>query len=195
MSALEQAFKEFDSAFSTDTERLATFDTIIGMFKKVALAAFYGGYFEINGKTKIYPVDIEFYLYDERAGDEEEVQWMKDYNMYHYGEGVPYFPKEGSLHPHRSGVDVTFENEDKQYRASFLIRAYRNGTDHKKETHPTYLREEMFGEASFSGKGLNIVWIDAPEADSKEPIIKRRVNLNGKNKETDKKEWRFVKAE
>lgn len=195
MSVLEQAFKDFDSAFSTDTKRLATYETIIEMFKRVAMVAFYGGYFEINGKTRIFPVDIEFYLYDERAGDEEEVQWMKDYNMYHYGEGVPYFPKEGSLHPHRSGVDVTFENEDKQYRASFLIRAYRNGTDHKKETHPTYLREEMFGEASFSGKGLNIVWIDDPEANVKEPIIKHRVNLNGKNKEADKKEWRFVKAE
>ena len=74
MNALEQAFKEFDSAFSTDTERLATYDTIIGMFKKVAIAAFYGGYFEINGKTKIYPVDIEFYLYDERAGELEAIE-------------------------------------------------------------------------------------------------------------------------
>ena len=115
--------------------------------------------------------------------------------MYHYGENVPYFPKAGSLHPHRSGVDVTFENEDKEYRASFLIRAYRNGPKGEKETHPTYLREEMFGEASFSGKGLCIKWVDKPSGEVVDPDVKARFRLKGKDKEADKKPWRFIKKE
>jgi len=190
MKTLTEAFAEFDSKFSTKEYRLATVDTIVDLFREVAEVAFYGGYFLINGETKIYPEDIEFYIYGEWPGDPD---WMKDYNMYHYGKGVPYFPKEGSLHPHRSGVDVAFENEEKGYRASFLIRAYRNGTDGKKETHPTYLREEMFGEASFAGEGLRIVWVNDPAEVVVLPAVKRRVNLNGKNKEPDTKMWRFVK--
>lgn len=189
---LENAFKEFDVKFSTQQTRLATFDSISELFNKIAIVVFYGGYFLINGKTKIYPLDIEFYLYGERKDDPE---WMQDYNMYHHGKDVPYFPKEGSLHPHNSGVDVTFENEEKEYRASFLIRAYRNNTDKKKETHPTYLREEMFGEASFSGNGLNIIWVDEATDRIKEPITETRFRLNGKNKKPDTKKWRYIKVD
>ncbi|MCR4602242.1 MAG: hypothetical protein K5683_01740 [Prevotella sp.] len=46
---------------------------------------------------------------------------------------LPYFPM-GSLNPHTSGIDVTFENPQAQYRASFLIREYEvdygNGERH-----------------------------------------------------------------
>ena len=37
---------------------------------------------------------------------------------------IPYFPV-GSLNPHTSGIDITFENPDKKYRASCLIREYQ----------------------------------------------------------------------
>ena len=69
--------------------RNASENTIQEMFAEIAVPALSGGYFLANN-TKIYPVDIEFYLYGERKGD------------------APW-------------VDITFENEKEEYRASFLI--------------------------------------------------------------------------
>ena len=37
---------------------------------------------------------------------------------------IPYFPF-GSLNPHSSGIDITFEKPEKRYRASCLIREYQ----------------------------------------------------------------------
>ena len=38
-------------------------------------------------------------------------------------DGLPYY-SIGSLNPHTSGIDITFENSEKHYRASCLIREY-----------------------------------------------------------------------
>ena len=148
------------------------------------------GYFLINGKTRIYPVEIEFYLYGERKDDPE---WMKDYNMYHKGKNVPYFPKEGSIFPHRSGVDFTFENEEEEYRASFLIRAYKSSPNDTVEKHPTYFWEEMFGENTIAGGGLNIVWVDETAPKYHGVTQDTRVNLNRKNAIKDPMPWRFTR--
>lgn len=159
-------------------------------FAEIAMAAIYGGYFLVNGKKRIYLTDIEFYLYGEKDNDPD---WMKDFNMYHKGKNVPYFPKEGSLYPHRSGVDFTFENEDEKYRASFLIRAYKTSLDEKEETHPTYLWEDMFGECTCAKGGLNIVWVDEP-IDCRLGVRQdKRVRLNRRNGQQDNNPWRFIK--
>ena len=69
----------------------------------------------------IYLRIVEFY-YHEEDGD------VKDLIMYHRnnytvaGE-IPYF-KCLSFNSHDTGVDITFENEQKKIRASVLIRAY-----------------------------------------------------------------------
>lgn len=89
------------------------------------------GYFLVNKEYIIDLGAIELY-YHEEEGE------IKDHVMYHINErlpkkykeiikqdgGYPYF-KLGSFNLHTSGVDVTFENEDNKYRASFLIRSYR----------------------------------------------------------------------
>ena len=129
MTKLSQAFLAFDP-------RDLSMETIEQKFAGIADIVMNEGYFLVNGETKIFPVDIEFYLYGERADDPD---WMKDFNMYHKGKNVPYFPPEGSVFPHRSGVDITFENEAEEYRASFLIRAYKTSEHEETETHPTYL--------------------------------------------------------
>lgn len=54
--------------------RNANENTIQGMFAEVAVPALSGGYFLVNNDTRIYPMDIEFYLYGERK---EEEPWMK----------------------------------------------------------------------------------------------------------------------
>jgi len=82
---------------------------------------------------EIHPTAIELYYHEE--GDDR----FKDPIMYHTDDrkkaehldffqkrgidSIPYFPI-GSFHPHTSGIDITFENPDLKYRASFLIREY-----------------------------------------------------------------------
>lgn len=109
------------------------------------------------------------------------------------GKKVPYFPKEGSLCPHRSGVDYTFENEDEEYRASFLIRGYRTSFDGKPEDHPTYLWEDMFGECKCAKGGLKIKWVNEPVDDSLGVHQEDRVRLNRRDGSKDTKPWRFIK--
>ena len=90
-------------------------------FGQLAERLLYGGYFSVNNK-RIYLEEIEFYYHEEEGS-------LKDPAMYHTNahqgkESLEYFVP-GSLNCHVSGIDVTFENEEKKYRASFLIRGYR----------------------------------------------------------------------
>ena len=89
MKTLYEAMRDFNA-------RNANENSIQGMFAEIAVPALSGGYFLVNNDTKIYPMDIEFYLYGERKDDEP---WMKDANMYHKGPRVPYIPVIGSFYP------------------------------------------------------------------------------------------------
>ena len=195
--------------------RNTTEKTIHDEFKRIADIALNEGYFLINKTKKIYPVEIEFYIYGEKAEDQDQ-EWMCDYNMLHrHYDGikrknvsseededdenyVDYFPEEGSLYPHKYGVDVTFENKERQYRASFLIKKYR--IDDPKgviEEETTYLSEEMFGYAPFSSDGLHldIEWVDDPTVRTGIKDWKTRLNFHKKNGKLDEKEWRCIKAD
>lgn len=193
--------------------RKTTEDTIQSEFEKIADVALNEGYFLVNGNKRIYPVEIEFYIYGERESDQvEDKRWMCDYNMYHRHYDkidrkhpkddtknyVEYFPKTGSFFPHRSGVDVTFEDEDKEYRASFLIKAYRvdkpNGTI---ERRSTYLGEELFGYAPFGADGLkiDIKWVDDPSVRTGIKGWDVRKNFHNKEKKQDLHKWRYIKAD
>ncbi len=169
-------------------------EKILDEFNKIAKVVFYGGYFLVNKNTRIYPVEIEFYLYGEREEDLDT--WRQDIKMIHKGnkKEVPYFPKTGSFYPHTFGVDVTFENEEKEYRASFLIREYQYKPNGEVVKKPTYLWEDLFGYNSFSGSGLVIKWIDDPSGCVQEPKMRKRKNLKGKDGKQDPKLLRFTKA-
>ncbi len=207
MSKLIKVLLDFDL-------RKATSKTIQEEFEKIADVALNEGYFLVKldkRSKKIYPVEIEFYIYGEKESDQDQ-EWMCDYNMYHRHYDkidrtnpksdkknyVEYFPKAGSLFPHKSGVDVTFEDKDNEYRASFLIKKYRiddpKGDIQKKAT---YLSEEMFGYAPFGSDGLHldIKWVDDPTVRTGIKEWKTRINFHKKNKELDDKEWRCIKAD
>lgn len=141
---------------------------------------------------------MEFYFHSER--NEQEL-WKKDFCMYHRGtkEEVPYFPV-GSICPHNSGVDVSFENPFEEYRASFLVRGHRyeDGKETYETGKPTYLRENMFGYSNCISGGLNIRWIDDRSCPQNELTDDTRVNVskydeNGKSikGENDLRRWRF----
>lgn len=167
-------------------------------FKRIAGAVINGGYSIVNENAKIFVTDMEFYFHSER--DEVET-WKKDYAMYHRGpkDAVPYFPV-GSVYPHNSGVDITFENESEEYRASFLIRGHQYVDE--KETYssdkPTYVRENMFGYANCLSGGLSIKWIDEASFVPSDIIQDVRINVSAYNKDgklmagvKDKRLWRF----
>ena len=120
----------------TPAKRKEYADAIANCFYPCAQAIL-AGHFEvrINKLVRIiYPTAIELYYHEEEKGgfkdpimyhtDDRKRADYPDYFILRGINSLPYFPI-GSLNPHTSGVDVTFENPDKKYRASFLIREYR----------------------------------------------------------------------
>lgn len=183
MKTLAQAIAAFDPKRANES-------TIQDQFRTIAEAALSGGHFVVNEKTFIFPVEIEFYLYVE---DAPKGSWQRDANMYHKGKDVPYFPKEGSLYPHRSGVDYTFENEEERYRASFLIRSYQYEAGGEIINNPTYLWEDLFGYNSIAGHGLTIRWVDTGVNVCPKIGQGKRINLKDGAGNEDKLPWRFYK--
>ena len=185
-TTLEKVLTEFNP-------RKANGETILNEFNKIAKVVFHGGYFLVNKDVRIYPVEIEFYLHGERT--EDKGTWMQDIKMIHKGKkkDVPYFPNTGSFYPHTFGVDVTFENEELEYRASFLIRKYQYQKGGEVVENPTYLWEDLFGYNTFSGSGLVIRWKDE-SSEAIEPTTAPRLNLKGKDSKPDLRPWRFTKA-
>ena len=113
------------------SQRLEYSNAIAECFIPCAQYILSGCFKVYNGNTKrtIRPTAIELYYHEEGADG------FKDPIMYHTQDrkapylssrgisALPYFPI-GSMNPHTSGIDITFENPSAQYRASFLIREY-----------------------------------------------------------------------
>lgn len=119
----------------------------------------YSGYLLINSKTKVYLRDIEFYCHEETGS-------VKDPIVYHRNtkknNNVKYCPL-GLLNAHESGIDITFENEQKQFRASILIRGFN--VIEGEATLPaeynrrsTHIYEALFMQSSLL-EGIHIEWI------------------------------------
>ena len=166
-------------------------------FEAIAKDVLLGGCFEINGVRRIYPLEIEFYYHEEGENG------LKDPVMYHTadheGKMLDYYPL-GSLNCHISGMDVTFENQEKQYRASFLIRKYRvceyesGEWVEKKEFEKlsTYIYEDMFMNIPLSD-GITVKWISGETVNpTKEIVRKQRINVAEYKRDNDGK---FTKVE
>lgn len=183
-------------------------------FSDLAKYFLYDGYLLINDRTKVYLRDIEFYYHEETGS-------IKDPIMYHRNtkkdKDVKYFPL-GLLNAHISGVDITFENEQKQYRASMLIRGFniieREATlPTKYNRHSTHIYEALFMQSSLL-EGIRIEWVHQPttpyQHDNMETAV--RVNVceydkNGNKKAyeesglctenkkyiQDQRQWRFIR--
>jgi len=192
MKTLEQLLSDFDGRKAKSVSDLTT------AFEDIAKRVLYGGFFEINDKTRIFPLEIEFYYYNENKQYPED---LNDNGMYHHNnkgkDDVPYFPIF-TLYPHKSGVDVTFENKKREFRASFLIRTYHYEYESPETSDdaekPSYLWEDMFGLHSLSGNGFSIKWHDDDSFEVLDPKKSPRIHFNkyvdGK-KVADKKPWRF----
>ena len=193
MKTLSVLLKEFNGR-GMDEKQLAC------EFEKIARSAIYGGHFRVNDDFDIYIREIEFYFHSENESESS----IHDWAMYHRGTNVDYFPV-GSLHPHRSGIDVTFERRG-SYRASSLIREYQIGEDIIKS--PSYLREDLIGYTGcILGDGPRILWRDDPYDESMIVLKSARINVRAYdgdgnplvdeqgNKQYDLRLWRFSKTE
>lgn len=129
MEKLIEKLKEFNENRNKFKSSEWNNNAVAECFSDIAEYVLLNGYFLVN---KTYIIDIgaiELYYHEENGE-------IKDHIMYHTNEhpsksevfklndGYPYF-KIGSFNLHQSGVDVTFEDESEEYRASFLIRSYR----------------------------------------------------------------------
>ncbi len=177
------------------------------------------GHFLVNDQRKIYICDVEFY-YHEEEGD------IKDWIMYHRnnhkgnGKKLKYY-KTGQFNAHASGIDITFEYEDKHdnketdksYRAGMLIRGFKfdkmpddwtYSNNRPKEidydTRSTYFYEALLNDSSECEK-FTIKWKEEENSNLKDYIIANKERINvfqfkdaTNNKDTAEKctrKWRF----
>ena len=135
-------------------------------FEKLAKYLLYGGHFHCSERYDLYITSVEFY-YHEEIGDNDKR--IVDPIMYHRNVKdkpvVPYL-NVGTLYPHWSGVDITFEDEKLQYRASALIRSYKivqlkpERFELKESDLSTYVYDYLFDGLSVDKKETAINWID-----------------------------------
>lgn len=146
--------------------------------KELAKFFLYGGYINVRDQYHIYIKTIEFYYHEEEGVIKDPIMYHR--NNYFIEGNIPYFAPL-SFNSHDTGVDITFENEEKKIRASVLIRAYevldcnngirlvwnptteqfqkyKDGDKIKYNTQCLYLKRIFNG---FASEGIpNIIWVD-----------------------------------
>ena len=215
MENLIKKLKEFDKnrTASIKSEKIWNDVEVGKCFLPCAKEFLCNGYFLINNEYILDLGSIELYYHEEYDGG------LKDAKMYHTNDnlpksywdrinkyspeqltlfyrliiknkGYPYF-KIGSVNLHQSGVDVTFENKEKQYRASFLIRSYRMMKKEDIKSNnvlydpcSSHLYDDMNNAGLLSLVNGNIIkWVEFPKGGK--VIQCPRRNL-------DEKPWQFM---
>ena len=211
MSAKLDAIKK-GKTLNTDEGRKEYSDVIAKCFipcAKKILAGYFKVTNDVGGKIlvrKIQPTVLELYYHEEvEGGFKDPIMYHTDYRkrteMKAKGETyfsltglteLPYYPI-GSLNPHTSGIDVTFENAREKYRASFLIRKY-SVTYENGKTRTVDNSTEIYDDLLLNGISLeNADWIEWVDDDIEGKEIKRdwRRNVPDYEKVSDSPElWR-----
>lgn len=216
-SSLKEALESF---IGKDGEDWKSMESLENQFKELAKYLFYGGYLTVNGRKRVYLMDLEFYYHEEEG-------MIKDWIMYHRDTQdkngkKDYFPL-GMLNVHQSGIDITFENEAKKYRAAVLIRGFAVKVEGKTikeyDTCSTHLYEDLFMTYPLT-EGVHVEWvhelmegaeeIQEPEVrrnvaeyyiNEKGKVEKRTKENNPDNRELtenkkyvqDARKWRFIR--
>lgn len=189
-------------------KRHSSVEELTATFGRLASHFIYGGYIKVNDAYRVYIRTIEFYYHDESNKPDA----IKDPIMYHrnhtkeeIGEPYeePYLPLM-SIYMHSSGYDITFENEEQEYRASALIREYSIYDVEQKEflrlTSKGMFRDErvLYLKYYLNGFSLNgkpsIVWVDDEYCSQKQLLQCARLRtyvVKDGEKTSDKRQWRF----
>lgn len=177
MEELIKILEQFEENRSKECHKASwNEEAVAECFESCAREILCGGYFRINGKhilnKRILDIgSIELYYHEEEGKIKDPIMYHTNdkgsySKFYDKTKGLPYF-KFGSFNLHTSGVDVTFENPNEKYRASFLIRSYRmldnenqlNDDSIDFDSCSTHIFDDMFPEGIFLGNhDFEIKW-------------------------------------
>ena len=151
---LEEVLKPFTGANGNESR-------LNSQFKNLANYFLLNGYFLINNQVKVYLRSIEFYYHEENGVIKDPITYHKNTTKHI----VPYYPI-GLMNMHQSGIDITFESEKEQYRASMLIRGFNivNRTEDLTplyESRSTYIYEAFFMQFPIQNK-IQLEWVEEP---------------------------------
>ena len=191
--AILKKFEKNRQQMKQDTSLLWNEELVAECFMPCAKEILNNGYFRIKGEKGSIILDIgsiELYYHEEEGN-------IKDYIMYHTNTrkshskfnndngNFPYF-KIGTFNLHQSGIDVTFENEQEKYRASFLIRSYRIldseeelDSDSVYDAHSTHIFDDIFPNGiSFNQEDTTTIeWVTRKPLIEEEPDTLPRINV------------------
>ena len=206
LQLFEDNRKKSVSSFPSPEKRVDYADAIAECFIPCAKRIL-AGHFEVKNNVgganitrEIYPTVIELYYHEEDDGGfQDPIMYHTDYRKrselkakretYFTLTGIdslPYYPI-GSLNPHTSGIDVTFENSEKHYRASFLIREYKVIYENKKE-RTVENSTEIYDDLLLNGITLdNANWIDWVDGKEEAQLKDRSWRRNVPDYERDPK--------
>ena len=113
-----------------ESDGISREDSLLIPFMTLAKKLIYGGYIRVRDEYAIFINTVEFYYHEEYGAIKDHIVYHRNGMFLLQGKDseprsfeVPYFPIM-TFNSHMSGIDITFENSAKQYRASALIREY-----------------------------------------------------------------------
>lgn len=181
LNVFEVNWREKHSLFPSGDRRMQFAEAIAMCFEPCA-EKILAGHFKVTNQEGgkpvvriIQPTAIELYYHEEGEGrfkdpimyhtNDRKLRDNKDYFKERNIDGLPYYPV-GSLNPHTSGIDITFENARERYRASFLIREYKvtyEGGKLVKVVNSTEIYDDLLLNGITLDKADWIEWCDGTE--------------------------------
>lgn len=151
---LIDVLSEFDGCDGNETK-------LWSKFKNLSKYFFFGGYLTVNGRRRIFLRDIEFYYHEEEGR-------VKDYSMAHRNTKTTReeYLATGEINALPTGMKISFENKEKQYRAAMLIRGFSvvepgEEMTEKYDAYPTHLYQEIFRGLTLQD-GIHLEWVEDP---------------------------------
>ena len=173
--------KEFQMEYAHSFHKNDRKSKLAELFMDLAKYLLYGGYFHCSERYNLYITSIEFYYHEENGEIKDPImyhrnkkKWVKNKKKGEPNKMIEItkdFFKIGTLNPHISGVDISFENGDLElkYRASALIRAFvvkgKGVKEPKEDGRSTYVYDYLFDGLSVDKSNNSLEWkpIEEPE--------------------------------
>lgn len=159
-------------------------------FEELAKYLLYGGYFHCSEWYDLYITSVEFYYHEENGNIKDPImyhrnkkKWIKNSKKNQPETFSKPFFKTGTLNPHMSGVDITFEDyRELKYRASVLIRAFivkgKGVKEPKEDERSTYVYEYLFDGLSINKDESQLKWEEIEGYDCPQEKLPRKKRKN-----------------
>jgi len=184
---------EFQRNYDIRLNEIERENKLAELFMDLAKYLLYGGYFHCSERYDLYITSVEFYYHEENGEIKDPImyhrnkkKWIKNKKKGQKDEIVEYkkdFFDVGTLNPHISGVDISFENDglEIKYRASALIRAFvvkgKGVKEPIEDGRSTYVYDYLFDGLSVDKSNNQLEWkpIKEPEIPLEPlPIVNRK---------------------